>query len=63
LGAIVSFYFGAREMHYLRAPRAPREPRLTRDLLARDAETTAHDVDDNPAIAAWRADSEPDRAR
>lgn len=48
LGAIVSFYFGARELHYFRAPTAPR-PTATAPAGARDAE--------NPALSAWRADA------
>jgi hypothetical protein len=60
LGAIVSFYFGARELHHLRVPRSARapatarQPAMSRDRMARDAGDTAHDVDDNPAISAWR---------
>lgn len=49
LGAIVSFYFGARELHYFRAPRglAP-NPRAPNPPVA----------DANPALSAWRARSE-----
>ncbi|MBO6603870.1 holin family protein [Boseongicola sp. H5] len=48
LGAIVSFYFGARELHYFRSPRAPEPspgpvPRPVRD--------------ENPALSAWRNDA------
>ncbi|WP_439138929.1 holin family protein [Roseicyclus sp.] len=56
LGAIVSFYFGARELHYMRAPhlagrvgraiaRGRAAPRPVRDPIA-----------ENPALSAWRAD-------
>ncbi|QBY00356.1 methionine synthase I [Rhodophyticola sp. CCM32] len=45
LGAIVSFYFGAREMHYFRSPepRGPRAGPPPRPL-----------AEDNPALSAWR---------
>ena len=50
LGAIVSFYFGARELHYVR--RAPRGP------IARRGRVVQAPVDDpvaeNPALSAWR---------
>lgn len=56
LGAIVSFYFGARELHYMRAPSLARragrrgaggraQPSQRRDPIA-----------DNPALSAWRAE-------
>ncbi len=52
LGAIVGFYFGAREMHYLRgragagrAPSQPSPPPANRDV--------------NPAIAEWRRNRNP----
>lgn len=45
LGAIVSFYFGAREAHYFRSASA-------RSLPGRDAAVTA--VDGNPALDEWR---------
>ncbi len=48
LGAIVSFYFGARELHYARH----RKPRVeTRPRTKAAPEEGA----DNPALAAWRA--------
>lgn len=47
LGAIVSFYFGARELHYFRR-RAPR-----RRLFARP-ETPVPQPEPNAAISAWR---------
>ena len=48
LGAIVSFYFGARELHYFRR-RLPRE----RLFLRRDA---PNPPEPNAAISAWRND-------
>jgi len=47
LGAIVSFYFGARELHYARH----RKPRAARHIRAQHA---AEEVSDNPALTAWR---------
>lgn len=44
LGAVVGFYFGARELHYLRRPRVP----SFRDRDRPDAE------EDNPALSDWR---------
>lgn len=52
LGAIVSFYFGARELHYFRTPK----PRL---LQRGEAVEQAHDAPEtgpNAAISAWRND-------
>ena len=54
LGAIVGFYFGARELHYARNPRSIRgryapeaeQPRKTRKAKSQS---------DNPALQAWRA--------
>ena len=61
LGAIVSFYFGARELHYVRqAPRAQRP--------GRGASIAQAPIDDpvaaNPALSAWRraADQDPSSA-
>jgi len=54
LGAVVSFYFGARELHHFRAPNAsrrrPRAPwrRGTPQAPADDPVAT------NPALSAWR---------
>lgn len=48
LGAIVSFYFGAREAYYFR----------TKPVVAATAALTtgaAPAVDDNPALAEWRS--------
>lgn len=50
LGAIVSFYFGARELHYVR--RAPSNPLGRR---GRVMQAPADDpVSTNPALSAWR---------
>lgn len=51
LGAIVSFYFGAREMHYFRTPNGGRLPRMRPRDLAEDATETA--ADPNPALERW----------
>lgn len=49
LGAIVSFYFGAREAHYFRS-------RQARDLPPMGAPATSSAPnEDNPALAEWRA--------
>lgn len=49
LGAIVSFYFGAREAYYFR----------TRPVVAPPAAEAAPPAGDNPALAEWRARSAP----
>jgi hypothetical protein len=57
LGAIVSFYFGAREMHYFRQP-AQRRPRF-RLPWRRPSEDQAPADDPiarNPALSAWRSE-------
>jgi hypothetical protein len=54
LGAVVGFYFGARELHYLRRPRlvaSPGRNLFDRLLGARPAGGEA----DNPALSDWRA--------
>ena len=51
LGAIVSFYFGARELHYFRR-RLPRQR-----LLGRRAEPAPEPVEANAAISAWKNDA------
>ena len=51
LGAIVSFYFGAREMHYFRTPNGGRLPRMRPRDLAEDAAETASEA--NPALERW----------
>jgi len=55
LGAIVSFYFGAREMYYFRTPRQTPLPRTQRDTVSADAAETAGSGT-NPALNAWLAD-------
>ena len=47
LGAVVAFYFGARETHYFRARPVAIPPGL--------AESGAAPPDDNPALNDWRA--------
>ncbi len=59
LGAIVSFYFGARELHYFRSPTSPISgPRQARISSWRAAETGPVHVqkrtDTNPALEAWQ---------
>jgi len=55
LGAIVSFYFGARELHYRRVPAGSRGGPARRflGLLGRRRSTT--EADDNPALRDWQA--------
>lgn len=65
LGAIVSFYFGAREMHYSREPRTTQVGARRRNLRERlggvfrrrrPAENSAAaTATDNPALSEWRA--------
>jgi len=55
LGAIVSFYFGAREMYYFRTPRQGPMPRPGRPQSPADTVATAAGAS-NPALNAWRAD-------
>lgn len=60
LGAIVSFYFGARELHYARrAPGTPGQRRRRRfGLFRRKADTEGPrdgaGAPDNAALSAWR---------
>lgn len=61
LGAIVSFYFGARELHHFRGTAAVR-PGLVRQavanidtLRAAAAPDAAPGQGDNPALEEWRA--------
>ncbi len=49
LGAVVSFYFGAREAHYFRMKKVPRPP----DAL------TEPPAEENAALLAWRAGEKP----
>lgn len=64
LGAVVSFYFGARELHYTRAPAATQSSgrrRNVRERLGgvfrrrRPVEEPATNAE-NPALSAWRAE-------
>jgi hypothetical protein len=54
LGAIVSFYFGAREAHYFRVKGARAQMRRS---LADSADETGGGVEanDNPALEEWRS--------
>lgn len=64
LGAIVSFYFGARELHYTRAPQASGRPpaanrrRPLRERLGgifrRSAPDPVTEQPDNPALSDWQ---------
>jgi len=57
LGAVVAFYFGARETHYLRESRPQLQPspeRTAPDLAAPSRP--------NPALQDWRASAEIDRS-
>ncbi len=49
LGAIVSFYFGARELHYRR------KPRVDAPATAKPAKQPKSEASDNPALAEWRS--------
>jgi hypothetical protein len=53
MGAIVGFYFGAREMHYLRQPRGALAGGLLAGLFGRRAR--ADGADENPALSEWLA--------
>ncbi len=67
MGAVVSFYFGAREAHYLRVgkPRAPgaaaagagSEPSVKPGAGAKDAQPRRLAEAPNPALDAWRRDA------
>ncbi|KIT17275.1 holin family protein [Jannaschia aquimarina] len=61
LGAIVGFYFGARELHYLRAPAEPRPEPVTSSWHHSDEQggAEAPAASDNPALAEWRAATQP----
>ncbi|MPQ95009.1 holin family protein [Thioclava sp. JE_KL1] len=50
LGAVVSFYFGAREAHYFRMKKAPAVP---------PAALAATSSEENAALSAWRAGEKP----
>lgn len=55
LGAIVSFYFGARELHHFRNPAPPNAPRMDRADILEDLRGQGDDApaDENPALEAW----------
>lgn len=54
LGAIVGFYFGARELHYRRVPRAmPRPEPVTSGWHVDEADAASGD-EGNAALADWR---------
>lgn len=55
MGAVVGFYFGARELHYLRRPRAAPVRRRVGLLRRRAARRGRAPDDDNPALSDWRA--------
>jgi len=60
LGAIVSFYFGAREMHYTRNPNArnPNAGGANGQMLARKSQPDRLRKVANAALAEWRTQSE-----
>ncbi|MCB1410332.1 MAG: holin family protein [Rhodobacteraceae bacterium] len=49
LGAVVAFYFGARETHYRRTPASPPAP------------NPRPQAQSNPALAAWLAEADENR--
>ena len=63
LGAIVSFYFGARELHYFRTP-GRRAEQHSRSVLERlrprrePAPVAPPGTGSNSAISAWRAEND-----
>ena len=62
LGAVVSFYFGAREAHYYRmrvptAPAAPGRLPVSPVMPAADAGPDLLAAAPNPALEAWRTDA------
>ena len=67
LGAIVSFYFGARELHHQRSAAPPRRRRLRRRRAdARPASRRAArpaDPDHNAAVEEWRRLRDADQPR
>jgi hypothetical protein len=60
LGAIVSFYFGARELHYVRRVPAAGLRAIGRGRRGGVAQAPAEDpVASNPALSAWRGSASP----
>ncbi len=56
LGAIVSFYFGARELHYARSPnKRSRRVDIVRPQLPSDEDRDLERPSTNAALEAWRA--------
>lgn len=53
LGAVVAFYFGAREAHHLRVTKLPL-PQTTVESVAPRATDQNSDRDNNPALAEWK---------
>lgn len=58
LGAIVSFYFGARELHYFRTPQDRLGGRLFRRRAPEASAQSVPETGENRAISAWRNGSE-----
>lgn len=61
LGAVVAFYFGARETSYLRSSRGQNAPQAPVALVSRSASGGQGTVP-NPALAAWRNAAEDPNA-
>ena len=63
LGAIVSFYFGARELHYLRRPAPPPLPDPVQSAWINPdrpgADDPPEEPGDNPALDDWRRTARP----
>ncbi|MDA0924136.1 MAG: holin family protein [Proteobacteria bacterium] len=55
LGAVVSFYFGARELHYMRAPNLARRAGRIITRGRADVPPPRDPIAANPALSAWRA--------
>jgi len=52
LGAVVSFYFGARELHYARG-QTPKIPALVPLANAKTSSPATTKAEDNPALSEW----------
>ena len=61
LGAVVSFYFGARELHYMRAPHVTRRSGRILGRGRAERPPARDPIADNPALSAWRADEDQPR--
>ncbi|QPH53569.1 holin family protein [Pontivivens ytuae] len=60
MGAVVSFYFGARELHHIRMRRLTSDTQSVARVAAtvealEDARRPAPPTDENPVVAEWRA--------